>query len=271
MTNPNVHQLLLTRFNIRTAGVGYTEERSPQWLEERFELFEQYCLPSIAAQTHEDFDWVIFCDEETAPHDLDRLRALDPRIRIALYVYKYKGTNPRLAAPRRPEERAKDGAGKELAVLSTLQVYPHVRDDADVIVATRLDNDDALSRHALKRVRDHVDRFLATGHDRWLYNPMLGYKLHHQTQRVFPASKHNSAFLTMFERVSAEGRARGPYAGNHSLLHEQYPTYQDEGARLWLMVVHGGNVLNAIGIRDTEIPKEALGDDFAISLELGAT
>jgi hypothetical protein len=269
VTSPNVHQLLLTRFNIRTAGVGYTEEQSPRWLEERFELFEQYCLPSVAAQTQEDFDWVIFCDEHTAPHDLDRLRSLDPRIRIALFVYK--GTNPTLLARRDAEDRPKNGAGQGLPVLSTLQVYPHVRSDADVVVATRLDNDDALSRHALKRARDHVDHFLETGHDRWLYNPMLGYKLHHQTRRVFPASKHNSAFLTMFERTTAEGRARGPYAGNHSRLHEQYPTYQDESARLWLMVVHGGNVMNGIGARDTEVPIEALGDDFAISLELGAT
>lgn len=264
MADPNIHQLVLTRFNIRTAGVGYTEEQSPDWLEERFDLFGRYCAPSIAAQTHEDFDWIIFCDERTPPEILDRIRAYDPRIRIALYLYR----PPTPPSADKAEARAAKPApsGNKGKVLSTLQVYPHVRPDADIVVATRLDNDDALSRHATARVRDHIDLFIETGHDRWLYNPMLGYKLHHQTHRLYPAAKHNSAFLTMFERNTGDVRPRGPYGGNHSLMHEQYPTHQDEDMRFWLMVVHGGNVLNGIGARDTEVPIDNLGDDFAIRL-----
>ena len=90
-------------------------------------------------------------------------------------------------------------------MLTTQLVHPHVRPDAEIVISTRLDNDDGLNRHALRRLRDQVDRFLETGHDRWLYNPMLGYKLHRKTQRLFASEKPNSAFLTMFERNSETG------------------------------------------------------------------
>ncbi|MBP0576017.1 hypothetical protein J8J27_35390, partial [Mycobacterium tuberculosis] len=30
-----------------------------------FDLFRTYCLPSVAAQTRQDFEWVIFFDEQT--------------------------------------------------------------------------------------------------------------------------------------------------------------------------------------------------------------
>lgn len=256
MTSPNIHQLLLTRFNIRTAGVGYTEEQSPDWLEERFALFGEYCAPSITAQTKEDFEWIIFCDEHTPPEVLDRIRAYDSRIRIAFFIFRPpvpEGPTAVAPAPLPPRKEK---------VLSTLQVFPHVRPDADIVVASRIDNDDALSCHAMKRVREHVDQFIESGHDQWLYNPKLGYKLRHPTRQLYRAEKHNSAFLTMFERTRGDIRPRGPFGGNHSLMHEQYPSYQDEGARLWLMVVHGGNVINGIGARDVEVPFENIDDGF---------
>ena len=257
-----IHQLLLTRFNIRTPTVGYTQDQSPEWLERRFELFSHYCVPSVAAQVEEEFDWIVFCDPWTAPETLDRIRAFDPRIRIALWIDPDIGTAGlnQTSAVETPDIETEQQAD----VLSTLEVYPHVRQDAEVVLSTRLDNDDALNHHALRRVRDHVDRYLETGHDRWLYNPLLGYKLDIQNQRLFTAVKHNSAFLTMFERNSDMVRPAGPYAGNHSCMYKQYPTYQDDGMRLWLMVVHGENVVNGIRQWDEEIPFTALGDEFVV-------
>ena len=149
-------------------------------------------------------------------------------------------------------------------IFSTQEVYPHVHPDAEIVISTRLDNDDALSRRALRRVREHVELFIETGHDRWLYNPKFGYKLHHQTQRLFLDAKLNSAFLTMFEKNTDEVRPRGPYAGNHSHMYLEYPTHQDEDEQLWLMVAHGNNVINRVRRGDVEVPIAMLGDDFVI-------
>ena len=120
------------------------------------------------------------------------------------------------------------------------------------MLSTRLDNDDALSRHALRRVREHLDQFIATGHQRWLYNPRLGYRLLVKAGRLFAADMPNSPFLSMFETRNAT--PLGPYWGNHSKLYQRFPTYHDESQRLWLQVIHGGNVSNKVTPQDTETP-----------------
>jgi hypothetical protein len=265
MKDPIVQQLLLTRFNVDPALMGAPATRPREWLEARFELFARYCAPSVAAQTEEGFEWIVFCDEHTAPEDLTRLRAFDPRIRITLFARPTGGERDADQPPSASPVPAREGEGGEV-VLTTLCVHPHVRPGVDVVVSTRLDNDDALSRHALRRVRDHLDRFLATGHARWVYNPRLGYRLDHRTGRLYQASSRSSPFLTMFERVPDGGLPLGPYSGNHAEAYRHHPTYQDTGARLWLQVVHGGNVRNRIKAEAPEVPVAALGGDFAVAL-----
>jgi hypothetical protein len=259
MSGPVVQQMLLTRFNIRYSGVGWTPDQAPDWLEGRFDLFARYCAPSVAAQTLAEFDWVIFCDVATAAADLDRIQAFDPRIRVVLFAPDAE-TNGTGASP----------AGvADYPVVRRLEIQPLVRPETEVVLSTRLDSDDALSRHALARARDHLDRFLATGHRRWLYNPLCGFQWDERSRRLFSIEKPNSAFLTMFERAGRGERPRGPYAGNHSHMYRQYPSYQDDGAWLWLMILHGGNVINRLGPDSLEVPIAALGDDFAVDL-LGA-
>jgi hypothetical protein len=58
---PTFEHVLLTRFNVR-----YVEDPNapsigtdPDWLARRFELFERYCLPSVIAQSAQNFSWII--------------------------------------------------------------------------------------------------------------------------------------------------------------------------------------------------------------------
>lgn len=267
MSDPVVQQFLLTRFNIRTPGVGYTEDQSPQWLEERIKLFAQYCVPSVAAQTQEEFDWLIFCDPSTAFEDLDRIRSFDRRIRIVLFAPQAGSPATReTAVSRTSKAPAPDGQAKFHASLASVGVESHLRPGVDVVISTRLDNDDALSRHALRRLRDLVGRFLQTGHDRWLYNPMFGYRFDVEHERLFAAAMPNSPFLSLFERVTEGHCPVGALSGHHSRMPERYPTYHDASARFWLQILHGGNVSNRIRPMDIEVPLESLGSDFSISL-----
>ena len=72
-----VQHFILTRFNLRLVEVsadldsdkfGNKIDRD-QWLLHRFELFERYCLPSMAAQANQDFRWFLFFDEATSALD----------------------------------------------------------------------------------------------------------------------------------------------------------------------------------------------------------
>lgn len=62
-----LHHFLLTRFNLLlwTKDKAGHKERTAEWLEHRFALFERYCLPSIMAQTCPEFEWIVLFDSST--------------------------------------------------------------------------------------------------------------------------------------------------------------------------------------------------------------
>jgi hypothetical protein len=79
--------VLLTRFSYRDAAcragridiignVPTFDPLVPHRLEQRFKLFDVFCLPSVLAQTTKDFTWLILIDPELKPQYRDRLHAL---------------------------------------------------------------------------------------------------------------------------------------------------------------------------------------------------
>lgn len=78
---PDFTHVLMTRFNLATPGRESAIRNRPGWLAQRFDLFERYCLPSVAAQTVRDFKWIIYFDKDT-PEDfrarIERLREVFP-------------------------------------------------------------------------------------------------------------------------------------------------------------------------------------------------
>ena len=59
--------LIITRFNLNLYARDKHDAptRTERWLEHRFELFERYCLPSVAAQTNPNFRWLCLFDAAT--------------------------------------------------------------------------------------------------------------------------------------------------------------------------------------------------------------
>lgn len=119
--------LLLTRFNVRRDG---SMQKTPDeaWLAHRFDLFERFCLPSLCAQTCQGFRWIVFFDEATP----DSYRS-----KIEIYA-KWPNFQP-LYVDR-----------LSLSDLATV-LEPYVQ--APYLITTRLDNDDALSKHFIERLQ----------------------------------------------------------------------------------------------------------------------
>ena len=63
----NFSHFLITRFNLNLyeRDKHAAPTRTARWLEHRFEVFERYCLPSVAAQTATDFRWLCLFDAAT--------------------------------------------------------------------------------------------------------------------------------------------------------------------------------------------------------------
>lgn len=60
---------ILTRFNLRADDWTVTKNNekvlTEEWLEERFDLFENYCFTSVKNQTNQNFKWLVFFDINT--------------------------------------------------------------------------------------------------------------------------------------------------------------------------------------------------------------
>ena len=56
----NYSHFIITRFilNLYAQDQHDLPTRSDRWVEYRFEVFERYCLPSVAAQTSGNFTWL---------------------------------------------------------------------------------------------------------------------------------------------------------------------------------------------------------------------
>ena len=243
----SVEHLILTRFNVRArfgAGPG-RDALSDAWLRERFELFERWCLPTIRAQTRQDFEWRMLCDEETPPAVLERLRA-------------YGANIAPMTVPRRDQER-KPWPWKE--------VVRDVEPGTDVLVTSRLDSDDGLHPRFIERTREHLEHFLASGHGRMVHAFPRGYRHDARTGKTYAVAAANGPCLTLFERVG-DVTPVTVMEKNHRKMPTRYPTVEDESLRAFVQVIHGENVTNEIGRRDRRVRRSRLLRDFP-ALDVG--
>jgi hypothetical protein len=231
-----LQHFVLTRFSLKTS---WSWETFPlEWLESRLVLFEEYCLPSLAAQSATDFRWLVYCDESTDESCLARLRDMReicPQLELTI-------TGPR----RHP-----------IRLIGSL-----IEPDTDVLLTTRIDSDDAMHVDMLAAVQEYAEPFADSRHEELLINFPRGYKLDAAAGRAYHSYMDNSPFHSLAERPGP--RPQSVMSGNHSLLHQKYPTHQDHSIPGWLQVVYGGNIRNNITNRDIPTDAEPLPRLFGI-------
>lgn len=207
--------VILTRFNIASRGREVAIRNSPGWLDRRFGLFEQFCLPSIAGQKNRNFHWLIYFDKDTPAEFRERIE----RDR---QIYNF--------TPRFVALFDKTLIAEDVRALGT--------PGEDLIVTTRLDNDDAVSD-------DFVARVQAAAQDapaQTVLNFTHGIAM--RRGRLYSASDQSNPFTSLVERDLAE--VETIWAKAHHELGEKWTIKQVPGRPVWLQVVHGENVTNRI-------------------------
>ncbi|MEM7644922.1 MAG: glycosyltransferase [Pseudomonadota bacterium] len=209
-----VQHVILTRFNLATPGRESAIRNQPGWLRGRFDLFRDWCLPSVAAQSTRDFRWIVLFDEETPGAFRDEIGALQADFPFDAYF-----------TPLFPA----DGWRRCVAEV--------VAPTAPMLLTTRLDNDDALSV-------DHVARVQAAvgGPERRAWNVTNG--LIRQGDGLWQVTHPKNAFFSLLEPWGPE--AVTACAIPHMDLPDHVPVTQIGGPPGWLQVVHGGNVSNKV-------------------------
>lgn len=211
--NSSINHILLTRFNLPSPGVESLIRAKEGWLRQRVDLFERFCLPSVAAQTNRNFKWLIYFDP-ASPGWL--------RERIAGHV-KDRHYNPVYRETVSNAEMLGD-------------IRAMIDREREVLITTNLDNDDGIAVDFVDRVQS-VD----TRHERaaiYLANGLIrrseGLYLHRYTR---------NAFNSVRESWSAPVMA---WSSWHTEMGDRMPVVEVEGPPAWLQIVHGSNVSNRV-------------------------
>lgn len=212
-----MQHFVITRFNIASPGREVAIRNAPGWLGRRFDLFEAYCLPSMAAQQPGDFRWLIYFDENTPDAFRDRIER----------ARKIAAFDPIFVGPFAMSMAAMD-------------VRARLETTEGRLITTRLDNDDAVSRDFLQRVRDEADALP----DGTIINFREGVALNNG--RLFAAADPSNPFASLVERAAD---AETIWAVSHTELGTRFPIQQIVTTPCWLQVVHGENVTNRIKSR----------------------
>lgn len=222
----------LTRFNLELWDVNKHRMvmDKEKWMEERCELFEKYCLPSVAGQTDQDFTWIILCDHATEDCYQKKLigyRKKCPQIQLIQVRCTFSWDYADIFADVIRHTVCRRGFNP-----------------LDVCITTMLDNDDAI-HHKFVEYTKRRAKFLDFG-TFLSYDYGLQYfnELNMATRIWYP----NNHFLSYVESVK---RVRTCYGfGSHFLLEKQEGVkvchIDSETFPMWVETIHENNVDNDV-------------------------
>lgn len=243
-----LQHFILTRFNIRLwrRDKGGNAVRTREWLEDRCELFEKYCLQSIANQTCKAFQWIVLFDTKTPEEFRERIRDYQVECPQLLPVFVA------------PED------GKDFAKVFQLVVREHLKGGR--VITTYLDNDDALDIHFVDDLQKRALR-LADGAFIYYTN---GYQYFTEFGLLLRIRYRRNHFVSVIETGSSETVKTVFGYGSHYYI-DKIPSARIEYVKdrpLWCEVIHPRNMGNdAYFLPGTRMMRDdqILRRDFAIN------
>ena len=215
-----IDHVLLTRFNLPSKGPESFIRAQEGWLERRVELFENYTIPSVAAQTVAGFHWIVYLDPDSPRWLLDRLA---PHVASGAFTPIFR------------EEVTWRDVGADVRQLTGAQ--------GNLLITTNLDNDDALATNFMERIQ----RLAKPGEATALF---LERGLISAGERAYLWRDRDNAFCSVAEPWSPEPTTA--WRDWHIMLGRHLPVRRAAGAPAWLQVVHRENVSNRVRGRLTD-------------------
>jgi hypothetical protein len=210
----NLDHVILTRYNLPSAGAERFVRARDGWLRDRTGLFETYTVPSVMAQSERRFVWLVFFDS-ASPEWL--------RQRIASWA------SEGVLVPVFGEEFSR----KDLERI----IREHTSGSTAAVLTTNLDNDDAISVDFVARLQAAAR---AADPDRAIY---LAHGLIKGPSGLFLRNDRHNAFVSV---LSTWDEVVTCWSEWHNRLHLMMPTTELGGAPGWLQVIHGDNVSNRV-------------------------
>lgn len=210
---------VLTVFNVRLShGGAVAPDRD--WLEHRFRLFEEFCFPSVQAQTRADFTWFVFFDSSTPDEFKRRIeRYTVLRQFVPCFVSEVMGI-------------------ESFSSMKASLIAPYLPFGVTHVITSNLDNDDALHAHFVENVQKEF-----SGQDFEFLNFSNGFLYDKEQERLYVRKHFSNPFVSLIERTE---HARTVWCAPHPEMAKLGRVRQLETEPMWLQVIHGRNVSNSI-------------------------
>lgn len=229
---------LITRFNLKKDNWKTSKNDIPvlteDWLERRFELFENFCYPSVKGQQNQNFTWLVYFDIDTPQGYKDKIEAL---------TENYPNFQPRFVEAMR-------------------DFIPGIQDEIktcreDYIITSRLDNDDCLRKD-----------YIATVQENFIPTPFMaidfpdGYTL--QISPEFKIGKKRQSWNPFISLIEVNDQPESVWRfEQHGRWKREKSVKRINDQRIWMSVIHRENKVNEFtGYADIS---EDILDKYAIS------
>ena len=212
-----VDHILLTRFNLPSAGAESAIRGRTGWLEQRVRLFESHCLTSVRAQREQNFHWLIYFDPDSPAW----LKSWIESTSAGTYTPVFRAEVP-------PDQLRND--------LDSL-----VPRKSRWLITTNLDNDDGLGRNFTARLRAAHSKIAPSATARTAVYFARGLIM--SPDGLYLRTDRHNAFCSVLESWEQPVSC---WVDWHNRLPQRMPTVVIGGRPEWLQVVHTSNVSNRV-------------------------
>lgn len=211
---------LITRFNLRATYWDVTKNNeqllTDTWMDSRMWLFENFCFPSVKAQTNQNFQWLLYFDTNTKEIYQNRVLELvanQPNFKV-FFVDAMPAFYPAL--------------------------LNYIENDAEskpYIITSRIDNDDSIHKDFIDEVQKHFNQ-----QDYRAIDFISGYTL--QIEPNYILGNKEQLFNPFISLIEKNESPKTAIYQDHRLWKRDKKVTQISGKRLWLSIIHQRNKVN---------------------------
>jgi hypothetical protein len=214
------YHFLITRFNLKNPDWDVTKNNEllldDNWMDERLELFSNYCFPSVVNQTNKNFKWLLFFDTSTSEKyrkKIDQIIHNHPQI-IPFYIN---------GMPNFQE--------------AILHYIEENASDKKFLITSRIDNDDCIHKDFINEIQKQFNEqdFLAI-------DTINGYTL--QVEPSFILGKKEHIFNPFISLIERNHNPKTVWHYVHNMWKKEPRLIHLSEKRLWLSIIHGKNKVN---------------------------
>jgi len=225
--------------------------KADAWMADRMQKFANITVPSLRGQTCQDFEIVCLWDSKTPKKTLTRAEKILKGLQYQFIIVETVG-----------RFKEKDGSVGWARAFSDI-----AKTECRRAVMTRLDNDDALARDAVKNIQECAQKVRGGA---FVIDMPCGVMWDKGNDKAYLARhKRGSPFITLVEDTGSKNGMLTVYWHCHNKVasHEEVllVSRNEPG---WLMVVHDNNCTNRIfeHMIESKIPVSRIKEWFDVCL-----